>query len=183
MVIKIGDKINHWTVISDSFAKRVPSNQIKRYYSCKCICGTIRDIYNGSLKFNKSKSCGCVRANKKDIGIAASHNVYLRYKSRAKRKELAFDISEEELLSITKKDCYYCGKSDSNYCVNHKMNGGYRYNGVDRIDSSLGYTLDNCVPCCVNCNKAKLDQTHDEFLKMIELIYNKHIRQFSDFKE
>lgn len=37
-------------------------------------------------------------------------------------------------------------------------------NGIDRRDSSLGYTLENCLPACGVCNKAKLDYTEEEFL-------------------
>jgi hypothetical protein len=42
---------------------------------------------------------------------------------------------------------------------------------MDRKDNNLGYLPDNVVPCCVGCNKAKLDQfTYDEMLLIGEAI-------------
>lgn len=35
--------------------------------------------------------------------------------------------------------------------------------GLDRVDSSGGYTLDNVVPCCQQCNNAKGESTPAEF--------------------
>jgi 5-methylcytosine-specific restriction endonuclease McrA len=37
--------------------------------------------------------------------------------------------------------------------------------GIDRVDNSIGYTPDNCVPCCTQCNRIKLDHlTYEEML-------------------
>lgn len=47
-------------------------------------------------------------------------------------------------------------------------------NGIDRIDSSKGYTEDNCRPCCTQCNTLKLDYTEQEFFDKVSLIHNKH---------
>jgi hypothetical protein len=37
-------------------------------------------------------------------------------------------------------------------------------NGVDRVDSGRGYTVDNCVPCCKFCNLMKRNYTPEFFL-------------------
>ena len=44
-------------------------------------------------------------------------------------------------------------------------------NGIDRIDSSKGYTVENSVPCCKYCNTAKNTMSVDEFLKWIGRVY------------
>jgi hypothetical protein len=46
----------------------------------------------------------------------------------------------------------------------------YYYNGLDRIDSSKGYTRDNVEPCCVICNTMKWTLSKKDFLKHIALI-------------
>ena len=97
------------------------------------------------------------------------------YKNRAKRKELTFSITKEEFLNIARKPCFYCGKINSNYMIAGKRNGGFYYNGIDRFDNNVGYIKENCTPCCKNCNKAKLDQTHEDFLSMVKSIYERHI--------
>lgn len=174
-VFSVGDKVNNWTISGLAESKRTPKGQIKYYWPCVCICGNQKTVYAGSLKSGKSKSCGCIRIDKKEYGAASKHNVFLCYKNRAKRKGINFDLSKEEFLDAVSKPCFYCGKTLSNYMKAGKRNGGFSYNGIDRFDNTKGYVKDNCIPCCINCNKAKLDQTHEEFLNMVESIYSTHL--------
>lgn len=51
--------------------------------------------------------------------------------------------------------CHYCGESD------------WTKLGVDRKDSSLPHTKENCVPCCRSCNEKKHTTPYDEFMKII----------------
>lgn len=43
----------------------------------------------------------------------------------------------------------------------------YIYNGIDRVDNAVGYILENCIPCCEFCNKAKGTKTYFDFLDWI----------------
>lgn len=54
-----GQKFNHWTVLK--FDKKYKG---RYYWLCKCDCGTIRSVEVRKLKYNGSKSCGCI-INKK----------------------------------------------------------------------------------------------------------------------
>ena len=90
---------------------------------------------------------------------------YSTYKSNATKRGRAFDLTMEQFDSITSKPCHYCGEYD----VYEDM----AFTGVDRIDSSKGYSFDNCVPCCRMCNSMKSDLNLDIFLKKINKIYNK----------
>lgn len=45
-------------------------------------------------------------------------------------------------------------------------------NGIDRIDSSEGYTLTNVIPCCTKCNRMKLNYTTRDFIDHISKIYH-----------
>lgn len=49
-------------------------------------------------------------------------------------------------------------------------NGTISYNGLDRIDSSKGYTIDNVVPCNHKINMAKNDDTTEDFLAWVKQI-------------
>jgi hypothetical protein len=58
----------------------------------------------------------------------------------------------EEFQKIVSQPCTYCaglpktrGDRDKNF----------KYNGIDRKDSKMGYTLVNSVPCCQECNFIK----------------------------
>lgn len=49
------------------------------------------------------------------------------------------------------KPCHYCGEAIPTA-------------GLDRVDNTKGYVLDNLVSCCTFCNAAKNTQTMDEFI-------------------
>ena len=70
---------------------------------------------------------------------------------------------------ITQK-CHYCGEFEDNL----------QQNGIDRLESSLGYTSDNCISCCKTCNYLKGSLDKNAFLCRIEhiLSYNKRIQPF-----
>ena len=54
MNIRIGSHIGNWEVISERFKEdRIYKN------TCKCICGTIRNVPSWHLNNSKSKGCGC----------------------------------------------------------------------------------------------------------------------------
>ena len=92
--------------------------------------------------------------------INLQYGVYSRC---AGDKNLDFEISQEEFNKIVKEPCHYC---------NIIQERGF--NGVDRLDSNIGYVLDNCVSCCKICNYMKCSLPVDVFLKRIEhiLTYN-----------
>ena len=46
----------------------------------------------------------------------------------------------------------------------------FNYNGIDRVDNKIGYTLKNCVTCCKYCNNAKKDNDVDEFKEWLEYV-------------
>lgn len=145
------------------------------YWMCKCECGKEIIVNSGSLKNGHTNSCGCYHLDKISIkhGQAAINSLINGYIRSAKERNLDFDLSKEEFLNLTKQNCYYCGKEPSQISTNKsKINNGiYIYNGVDRVDSSVGYTLDNCVPCCKQCNIAKMTQSKTDFLSWVKRIY------------
>jgi hypothetical protein len=49
--------------------------------------------------------------------------------------------------------------------------GDFTYNGIDKIDSGKGYTVNNVVSCCKKCNFAKSNMSQGEFIKWIRKVY------------
>lgn len=98
-----------------------------------------------------------------------------RIKSDAAAAKRDFTISLERFASKCHEPCHYCGrKNQNNLSVKSRGRvGGYvvknfRYNGLDRVDNSLGYTEENTVPCCAICNRAKNSMSYDEFVEWID---------------
>lgn len=78
-----------------------------------------------------------------------------REATKDKRCDLPIDV-QIELWSCS---CHLCGRSPAL--------------GIDRIDSTKKYTIDNCMACCSLCNYMKKDSTTDEFLAQVTRMYNK----------
>ena len=147
-----------------------------RLWLCKCGCGTETIVTTNHLRNKHTKSCGCLRQFSK--GKAAFNIVYRNYKQKAKARNLRFNLTEKEFRKLTKGFCYYCGmppiQGGTTLC-----NGKYLYNGIDRIDSTKGYAVDNCVTCCGTCNQMKSNLSFDEFLQHIKKI----IKRFNQNEE
>jgi hypothetical protein len=82
------------------------------------------------------------------------------YKLRSHQKKRLFEIDKEYFNIKTKEPCYLCGKIPS---LTHK-------NGLDRVDSLVGYIPTNCTSCCGNCNYMKNNYNLDAFLDKCVLI-------------
>jgi hypothetical protein len=83
------------------------------------------------------------------------------YRSRAKHNKMDFTLTMEQFVTLTSSLCVYC----------KKISQGREYVGIDRVDSSQGYTEQNCVPCCDICNYMKSDLSQEEFFEHISSIY------------
>ena len=60
LVQMIGKRIGRWTVIARAADRDTKSKRFSlTYWSCKCDCGTIKEVRAASLLRGKSKSCGC----------------------------------------------------------------------------------------------------------------------------
>jgi hypothetical protein len=89
---------------------------------------------------------------------------------RALDKAIPFTLSREEFLQLVQSTCAYCGEVASNFRSSKANPKGIRCNGIDRVDSSGGYTPNNTVPCCKRCNVAKNNMPRDDFLAWIKRV-------------
>ena len=166
------------------------NNQRHARWKCLCDCGKQTIIDGGSLTRIKgnTKSCGCLRSettiktHQLPKGKAAFNLLYAQYKSKQNQgKKHKFFLSKKEFEHLTSANCHYCGTPPTRkFLPPHLYNGAYICNGVDRIDNTKDYTLDNCVPCCWPCNKLKLNHRYNEFISRIIKIAN-HLGKNNEF--
>jgi len=83
-------------------------------------------------------------------------HLYRRYERDAHKRNKDFMIDIDYFSAIIAEDCAYCGCKPATIhnCEQYAIKT-LVYNGIDRIDSSLGYTESNTIACCRACNSAK----------------------------
>lgn len=143
-------------------------------WKCLCYCGKYTKVSRRDLVSGHTSSCGCGRI--KFGFIPWFSDMYGNLKRGAAKRSLQFLLSFEEFMSLTLKNCEYCGEEPEErvYIRNGKSGISYNANGIDRLDSLKDYTLDNCVPCCYQCNTMKLDYSLEEFKsKIIKIALHK----------
>ena len=67
-----------------------------------------------------------------------------QYKANALKRKRCWELSDEDACSMMLDTCYYCGQDASEKLL-----------GIDRKNNSLGYSYENSVPCCKECNFMK----------------------------
>ncbi|KKN85523.1 hypothetical protein LCGC14_0278460 [marine sediment metagenome] len=167
---KIGQQFGRLTII-----KRVGTGQFgSALWKCACECGN-SCIVTSQVFTGKLTSCGCWhkehcsrigKSNQLPYGESEFNAIYSNYKRQAKNRGLRFDLNKKRFRKLISKNCVYCGSTPNN---THKgVKGQYIYNGIDRIDSTKGYTEYNIVPCCGYCNKAKGKKTVEDFIQWLD---------------
>lgn len=145
-------------------------------WRCKCDCGNEIVVYSKNLNRGVTTHCGCKskenisKSMRGEFGISIRNSIISSYKSNAKKKNLDFELSNDEVIRLIESDCYFCGREPSNVTNKKNLYGYYKHNGIDRLDSSIGYININCVPCCQYCNYMKNKYTEQEFLAIVKAI-------------
>jgi hypothetical protein len=148
---------------------------------CQCECKNERIVYGSALVRGRSKSCGCDNPTrfKKQLhgGSVAANCAVSNYRTSALARGHLWELSYEACYSLFSSRCHWCGSPPSNVIFagkrrQHKI----VYNGIDRVDNRLGYTLSNVVSCCKICNRAKNTLTVEEFKSWINQLV-KHVTQ------
>lgn len=141
----------------------------RSYWVCQCDCGNSYEARRDHLLRGTVRSCGCLLREagwehpNLGYGQSSLNKIFANYKWRAERKSLMFRLSKDQFENIIHMDCHYCGNPPSQISKVRYGIGETQYNGIDRIDSSKGYTIDNVVPCCGVCNQAKSVMLYSEF--------------------
>lgn len=104
-------------------------------------------------------------------GEAAFNDLFARYKGKAEKRLLSFELTKEQFKQLTTQECRYCGRQPHRIHTVNKRVGEYVYNGIDRVDNDIGYVESNSYPCCYDCNRMKHNMGEKEFLEHIERIH------------
>lgn len=160
-----GDKIpgTRWTVICEAEKKNG-----ERMYTCKCECGTVKDVSAKSLRYKTSKCCGCEGKEKlKELharNIKEKNKVDLTGKVYGKA-EVIKRISGIGCMTRWQCKCLECGKIFE--VSQHNLENGstkscgcmIRKKASERIKDSFGIAEGTCVSKIESKNTWKTNTT------------------------
>jgi hypothetical protein len=89
---------------------------------------------------------------------------YATCKFSAISRKINFELTKEAFYEKRKECCYLCGKENTD---THQ-------NGLDRMDSEIGYIETNIQSCCGSCNYMKNNYSLESFLEKCTLIALNH---------
>lgn len=170
----LNQRFGHLVAVKQLQFLNKTDNGMGTLWLCKCDCGNEIQVTGRILKHYK-RHCGCVKRTsslKLPFGEASVNRRFCQLRNTAKRKGLSLEITLEKFKQLTQQNCYYCGAEPVKRFDKSSENGVIASNGLDRIDSTQGYTLKNIVPCCSNCNYAKRSLTQEQFKTIIKRIYH-----------
>jgi hypothetical protein len=92
-----------------------------------------------------------IRDKKERTSLYRSARMFGAYRLKDKNKKYFNDLTLEHLRSEIIKGCIYCGDTE--------------HVGLDRLDNKKGHEKANVVPCCYDCNCARMDNfSYEEML-------------------
>jgi hypothetical protein len=152
------------------------------FYNMQCDCGTIKEFQLNGLFRAKYPvvSCGCHNAKmqkkrllgntikRMPFGESSFNALFQIYKNSAAKRGYVFNITKEQFKKITSEECFYCLAPPSQIAEGRTAYGFYTHSGIDRVDNSIGYELNNCVSCCKECNYIKSFASKNIILKAAE---------------
>jgi hypothetical protein len=111
------------------------------------MCVHCNDIYTTGLEFSL-----CPKDNARYYSF---ENFVKSYKKGADKRELEFELTNDDIRELINGNCYYCGQKPD----------PLKKIGIDRKNNDIGYLIDNVVSCCKMCNMMKHIVESDIFIK------------------
>lgn len=166
-----GFRFGAFTVVSDVPRITVHGTTL---WDCRCDCGKIVGKNTTEIKKTLTLRCHDCEGNRRRKLVEESglQHILNGYVQAARQRKLVFNLDKETVSSLIRKPCFYCGLAHSNTYKKPKPDELFVYNGIDRLDPTIGYTNSNVVPCCGERNTAKWDRTKDEFVALVSRIMN-----------
>lgn len=160
-------------------------------WKCVCQCGKEIVTSSSSLIRGMSQSCGCLRREllqellRKKAGQRSLNTIFRDYKYNANKRQIDFNLGQSSFNDLISKNCYYCASPPSNIKTTPAKGMSKQwiedckihYNGIDRLNNTIGYTTSNVVPCCKICNYSKKNLSLSDFELWIKNVYNNFIKK------
>lgn len=154
------------------------NNRTHLYYLIQCKkCGEIFSRKKDCIhNFENLKCKNCIHNRYGKCLNTLLYNSFIHYKNNAKQRNIEWKLTEEEFKNIITQPCIYCGEFP-NITKTTKYKDEYeKVTGIDRVDSTKEYSVENCVSCCKMCNIMKNKFSKEDFINKIISIYLNYIK-------
>lgn len=91
----------------------------------------------------------------------AARQLWHVYKWKAKKRGIKWDLTYTHFMQLTQRPCHYCQTPPQQIITRRETK--YVYSGIDRRNNRKGYSPENVVSCCKDCNQAKGSMTYGCF--------------------
>jgi hypothetical protein len=171
--IKVGDIFDNWIVLSDTLVYRSG----KYYVFCKCTACNITEKYVQVIKLESLKTKICSDCNSKlghkfeKIHSEESRKesrYFTTIKSRAKKKIFEFNLTQEYIFELLKKQKFKCALSGLD--INFYNSQSTTTASLDRKDSTKGYIEGNVQWVNKDINRMKNEFSEEYFLSLCKNI-------------
>lgn len=133
---------------------------------CRCRCGAIRAVASNNLKSGNTKSCGCIKGEKKTThGHAARTTRTAEYRSWHHAKGRCFDPNDKQYSDYGGRGVAMCQRWRDSFAAFIEDMGRKPDSGlsIDRIDNDGHYSCGHCEECkqngwTMNCQWATAKQ-------------------------
>jgi hypothetical protein len=167
---------SHMGLVSKGIRFNRPDDAYLIFADTICECGEEAKIRVSHLKNRKSEACNSCTAmgrrhseigklypeqhgNKKGSYFNA---IIASMRWGAKSRNLVWELEPDDVFKLIQQPCTYCGQV---------VQFPDTHNGIDRINSELGYTTENTCSCCTTCNFAKGTLSVEAFKNWIKQAY------------
>lgn len=169
-----GSKFNYLTLMSFLQYNKGLGGSV---WKVLCDCGNIRELLAKDVASGKVKSCGKCKYHSKLMsqsrgGIQSvgrgEQELFRRYLRKALKESTKWALSIVELRGLISKSCDFCGIKESVKLKGSKL----RYNYIERLESTKGYLVSNCITVCADCKRAKGPLIPQQFINLITRIFS-----------
>lgn len=153
-------------------SKRTATTYKKVRWDCICECGKMTKASSCDLISGHTRSCGCLynRTGQESPRFRGFQKISGRFWGSilcgAKKRNISVELSMEDAWNLFIKQNQRCALTNLILTFNKNSKDSTGTASLDRIDSSKGYTIDNCQWIHKDYNWMKLDHSQQEFIDM-----------------
>ena len=167
-----GQKYGQATVLEFSHT----SGRKKSNWKCRCDCGIVFVMSGYNLRRLKNPNCGCTKVLRPSVWrgkgtIPGSY--YTKTKRGADMRNLSFHITLDNMWDKLEEQQHKCALTGVKIEFRRWDNKVPTTASIDRIDSNLGYTVDNIQWVHKVINAMKMNLREDEFVNWCTRVVNK----------